>query len=60
MFIVHKNENKTSIQPILKTNFTYFMFNKFFCEMKGNYIVDGEALLLIHWGGNGGMVQIAS
>ena len=34
-FIIHKNENKTSIQSILKSNFTSFMFNNIFCEMEG-------------------------
>ena len=54
MFIVHKNGNKTSIQPILKSNSTYFMFNRKICEMKGKKV--------IHWGawGNGGTVQIVS
>ena len=32
-FIIHKNGNKTSIQPILKSNSTSFMFNNIFCEM---------------------------
>ena len=35
-FIIHKNGNKTSIQPKLISNFTSFMFNKIFCEIKGN------------------------
>ena len=30
MFIIHKNGNKTSIQPILKSNSTSFMLNNFF------------------------------
>ena len=53
-FIIHKNGNKTSIQPILKSNSTSFMFNNIFCEMKGKKV--------IHWGGggHGGIVQIAS
>ena len=54
-FIIHKNENKTSMQPILKSNSTSFMFNNIFCEMKGKKV--------IHWGGiggNGGTVVIAS
>ena len=32
-FIIHKNRNKTSIRqvrPILKSNFTFFMFNNIF------------------------------
>ena len=32
-FIIHKNKNKTSIQPILKTNSTSFLFNKIFCKI---------------------------
>ena len=40
--IIHKNGNKTCIQPILKSNSTSFMFNKFFCEMKDEKV--------IHWG----------
>ena len=55
MFIIHKNGNKTSIQPILISNSISFMFNKIFCEMKGKKV--------IHWRGawgNGGTVKIAS
>ena len=52
MFIIHKNGNKTSIQHILKLNFTSFMFNNFFFEMKGKKV--------IHWGGNGGTGLILS
>ena len=33
MFIIHKNGNKTSVKPILKSNSTSFMFNNNFCEM---------------------------
>ena len=32
-FIIHKNGNKISKQPILKSNSTSFMFNNIFCEM---------------------------
>ena len=39
--IIHKNGNNTSIQPILKSNSTSFMFNNIFCEMKGKKV--------IHW-----------
>ena len=46
MFINHKNRNKTSIQPILKSNSTTFMFNNIFCEM-GKKVID--------WGGAWGM-----
>ena len=53
-FIIHINENKQSIQPILKSNTTSFIFNKCFCEMKGK-----KYLLERAWG-NGGTVQIAS
>ena len=51
MFIIHKNGNKTRIQPILQSNSTSFMFNN---------IKDKK---VIHWGGgrgNGGTVQISS
>ena len=50
MFIIHKNGNKTSIQPILKSSSTSFMFNNIFCEMKGKKV--------IQWGGNGGTVKM--
>ena len=43
MSIIHKKENKTSIQPILKSNSTSFMVNNIFCEVKGKKV--------IHWGG---------
>ena len=33
-FIIHKNRNKTSIQSILKSNSTSFMFYNIFSEMK--------------------------
>ena len=39
MFIIHKNGNKTSIQPIIKSNSTSFMFNNSFCEMKGKKVI---------------------
>ena len=42
-FIIHKNWNKTSIQPILKSNSTSFMFNNIFCQMKDKNV--------INWGG---------
>ena len=45
MFIIHKNCNKTSIQPILKLNSTSFMFKHIFCEMNIKKV--------IHWGGLG-------
>ena len=32
-FIIHRNGNETSIQPILKLNSTSFMSNENFCEM---------------------------
>ena len=48
-FIIHKKGNKTSIQPILKSNSTSFMFNNIFYEMKGKNVIHcGVA------GGNGG------
>ena len=40
-FIIHKNENKTSVQPILKSNSTSFMFNNIICEVTGKKV--------IHW-----------
>ena len=40
MLIIHKNGNKTSIQPILKSNSTSFMFNKKICEMKGKKVIN--------------------
>ena len=51
MFIIYKNGNKTSQQPILKSNFTSFMFNNIFCEMKGKKV--------IHWGVPGGMGELS-
>ena len=45
-FIIRKNGNNISIQPILKSNSTSFMFNNIFWEMKGKKV--------IHWGGEGG------
>ena len=47
-FIIHKNGNKTSIQHILKSYYTSFIFNKKICEMKGKKLSTG--------GGPGGMV----
>ena len=46
-FIIYKKLNKTSTQPILKSNFTSFIFNKNLCEIKGKKVID--------WGGPGGM-----
>ena len=51
MFIIHKNRNKISIQPILKSNFTSFMFYNIFSGMNGK--------IVIHWG-DGGTVLISS
>ena len=42
-----KNANKTSIQPILKSNSTSFMLNNIFCEMKKLSTVGGG---LGEWG----------
>ena len=53
-FIIHRNRNKTSIQPILKSKSTSFMFNKKNCEIGEKVIHQGGA------SGNGGTVQIAS
>ena len=55
MFITHKNKNKTSIQPILKSNSTSFMFNNLFSEINIKKV--------IHWGGgreNGGTILNSS
>ena len=52
MFIIHKNWNETSIQPIPKSNSTYFMFNKKNCEI---------CKKVIHWGwawGNGELSKL--
>ena len=39
MFIIHKNGNNTSIQPILlKSNSTSYMFNNNFGEMNINKV----------------------
>ena len=52
MFIIHKNRNKTSIQPILKLNSTSFIFYNMFCEMNIKKV--------IHWGGGtGGMGELS-
>ena len=45
MFIIYTNGNKTSIQPIIKSNSTSFMFNNIFSEMNIKKV--------IHWGGLG-------
>ena len=45
MFIIHKNRNKISIQSILNSNSTSFMFNNISYEMKDKKV--------IHWGGLG-------
>ena len=51
-FIIYKNGNKTSIQPILISNFTSFMFNNIFCELKGKKV--------IHLGGGGNTKSYAT
>ena len=43
MFIIPKNRNKTSIQPILKLNSMSFMFNNIFCEMNIKKLSTGGA-----------------
>ena len=45
MFIIHKNRNNTSIQPILKSNSTSFMFNNIFYPSWGN----GGTILITSW-----------
>ena len=56
MFIIHRNGNKKSMQPIVKSKSTSFMFKKNFLETKGKKV--------IHWAGGGwgnrGAIQIAS
>ena len=54
-FIIHKNGNKTRIQPILISNSTTFMFNNIFCAMKGKKVTQWDGA-----GGNGGTVLITS
>ena len=52
MFIIHKNGNKTNIQPILKSNSTSFMFDNIFCAMKGKKVIhlgDGGTVLNSSW-----------
>ena len=39
-----KNVNKTSIQPILKSNSTSFMFNNIFCEITIKKLSTGGGL----------------
>ena len=43
-FVIHKNRNKTSIQPILNYLFNIYLFN-IFSEMNGKKV--------IQWGGGG-------
>ena len=46
-FIIYKNGKKTSMQPILKSKSTSFMFNKKICEMEGKKFIH-------RWGGGMG------
>ena len=50
-FITHKNWNKTSIQPFLKSNSTSFMFYNIFSEMKGKKVIwgNGGTFLISSW-----------
>ena len=50
MFIIHKNGNKTSKQPILKSNSTSFMFNNIFCEMNGKKLSTAGGGAWVEWG----------
>ena len=43
-FIIHKNRNKTRIQPILKSNSASFMFNNIFCVMGKKLSTGGGGL----------------
>ena len=47
MFIIYKNGNKPSVQPILQSNSISFIFNNIFCEMNIKKV--------IHWGVPGEM-----
>ena len=38
--IIDKNRNKTCIQPILKSNYTSFLFNNIFGEMNIKKVID--------------------
>ena len=53
-FIIHKIGNKTSIQPIRKSNSTSFAFNNIFCKMNIKKLSTGGPV------GNGGTVLISS
>ena len=53
-FIINKNGNKASIQSILKSNSTSFLFNNIFCEININKVIYREAR------GNVGTHQISS
>ena len=50
-FIFHKDGNKASIQPIMKSNSASFVFYNMFSELKGEKV--------IHWGGAGGMGELS-
>ena len=39
-FIIHKNGNKTSIEHILKSNYTSFMFNDIVYEMNIKKVIN--------------------
>ena len=54
-FIIHKNGNKTSIQPILKLNSTSFGSNNIFCEMNIKKVIHSRGAR-----GNGGTILISS
>ena len=55
MFIIHKNRNNTSIQPILKLNYPSFMFNNIFCEINTKKVIHLEG----GGRGNGGTVLMS-
>ena len=51
-FIIHKNGNNTSIQPILNSNSTSCIFNNIFCEIKGKKD--------IYWEGGGSWGELGN
>ena len=54
MFIICKNGNTTSIEPILKSNSTSFIFNNIFCEKTTKKLTlwgrrDGRTIQISSW-----------
>ena len=46
---IHKNGNKTSIQPILKSISTSFMLNNYFCEINIKKVTHGVGASVKWW-----------